>query len=319
MPFFIALAASRTSGTNRIPSRKSTPTIRMPSTRASLRTRSGPQPRERSRFVPSVISSASPSYRSLCICSTSSSSVRLREIQLLVVAHVSASSGSPARVRRWDGRRLMAPWSKSMAVRRSRRVSWSGNGLFRDVERCRMMERARPRKRSPRRPLVSRVQSIERAFTVLTALGAGPLGRDRGRGARGPPQEHRRPAPRGARHGGGGGAGGWRHGLPDRPAAGGPRLGRRPHPQPGRRRTPAPGASWRPPPGRRPASRSRTGSSSTTSTRRPRHTPWGSATGRGRGCRCTPSHPGSCSWPASRRPRWTGSSRPPWSGSSRGR
>ena len=41
MPAFIALAASRTSGTNRIPSRKSMPTMRMPSTSASSSTRVG--------------------------------------------------------------------------------------------------------------------------------------------------------------------------------------------------------------------------------------------------------------------------------------
>ena len=38
MPAFIELAASSTSGTNRIPSRKSMPTIRIPSTRDSVRT-----------------------------------------------------------------------------------------------------------------------------------------------------------------------------------------------------------------------------------------------------------------------------------------
>ena len=38
MPAFIALADSSTSGTNRMPSRKSSPTMRMPSTRASVRT-----------------------------------------------------------------------------------------------------------------------------------------------------------------------------------------------------------------------------------------------------------------------------------------
>ena len=38
MPAFMALAASSTSGTNRMPSRKSMPTIRMPSTSASVST-----------------------------------------------------------------------------------------------------------------------------------------------------------------------------------------------------------------------------------------------------------------------------------------
>ena len=60
MPPFIALAAISTSGTNRMPSRKSTPTMRMPSTRASSSTREGLQPRPRRRFVPSSISSLSP-------------------------------------------------------------------------------------------------------------------------------------------------------------------------------------------------------------------------------------------------------------------
>ena len=38
MPAFMALADSSTSGTNRMPSRKSMPTMRMPSTSASVRT-----------------------------------------------------------------------------------------------------------------------------------------------------------------------------------------------------------------------------------------------------------------------------------------
>ena len=61
MPAFIALAASRTSGTNRMPSRKSIPTILMPPTSASFRTRSGAQPRPSRMFVPSAISGARPS------------------------------------------------------------------------------------------------------------------------------------------------------------------------------------------------------------------------------------------------------------------
>ena len=44
MPPFIAFAASSTSGTNRMPSRKSIPTIRMPSTSASFSTRVGGPP-----------------------------------------------------------------------------------------------------------------------------------------------------------------------------------------------------------------------------------------------------------------------------------
>ena len=61
MPAFIALAASSTSGTNRIPSRKSMPTIRMPSTSASFSTLSAAQSRSSRICVPSAISSASPS------------------------------------------------------------------------------------------------------------------------------------------------------------------------------------------------------------------------------------------------------------------
>ena len=61
MPAFIALAASSTSGTNRMPSRKSMPTMRMPSTSASFSTLSALQPRPSRMFVPSSISAASPS------------------------------------------------------------------------------------------------------------------------------------------------------------------------------------------------------------------------------------------------------------------
>ena len=75
MPAFIALAASRTSGTKRMPSRKSMPTMRMPSTSASLSTRSGAHPRSSRIIVPSWISSFMPSYRSSCIWSVRSSSL----------------------------------------------------------------------------------------------------------------------------------------------------------------------------------------------------------------------------------------------------
>ncbi len=50
MPAFIAFAASSTSGTNRMPSRKSMPTMRMPSTSASFSTLSAGHPRS-SRIV----------------------------------------------------------------------------------------------------------------------------------------------------------------------------------------------------------------------------------------------------------------------------
>ena len=61
MPAFMELAARRTSGTKRMPSRKSMPTIRMPSTRASSSTFWGDQPRSSRIVVPSWISSARPS------------------------------------------------------------------------------------------------------------------------------------------------------------------------------------------------------------------------------------------------------------------
>ena len=60
MPPFIALAASSTSGTNRMPSRKSMPTMRIPSTSASFSTRSGDQPRDSRMFVASMTSSRRP-------------------------------------------------------------------------------------------------------------------------------------------------------------------------------------------------------------------------------------------------------------------
>ena len=86
IPAFIALAERRTSGTNKIPSRKSIPTILMPSTRASLRTAEGSHPRSSRMVVPSTISSPSPSYRSSCIWTTRSSSERS--------ARIISSSGS---------------------------------------------------------------------------------------------------------------------------------------------------------------------------------------------------------------------------------
>ena len=61
IPAFIAFAASSTSGTKRMPSRKSIPTIRIPSTSASFSTLSGAQPRSSRMFVPSAISGARPS------------------------------------------------------------------------------------------------------------------------------------------------------------------------------------------------------------------------------------------------------------------
>ena len=77
IPAFIAFAARSTSGTNKIPSRKSTPTMRIPSTSASCNTLSGPQPRSNKMVVPSTISSPRPSYKSSCICATRSSLERL--------------------------------------------------------------------------------------------------------------------------------------------------------------------------------------------------------------------------------------------------
>src|SRR6202795_4512068 len=76
IPPFIEFAASKTSGTNRMPSRKSMPTMRMPSTRASFSTRSADQPRLRKMRVASSTSVFSPLYRSSWTCSVSSSSLR---------------------------------------------------------------------------------------------------------------------------------------------------------------------------------------------------------------------------------------------------
>ena len=61
IPPFIAFAESRTSGTNKIPSRKSMPTILMPSTSASCKTFVGVQPRSSKIVVPSIISGPRPS------------------------------------------------------------------------------------------------------------------------------------------------------------------------------------------------------------------------------------------------------------------
>src|SRR5882757_8453269 len=76
IPPFIEFAASKTSGTNRMPSRKSMPTMRMPSTRASFSTRSADQPRFRKMRVASSTSVFSPLYKSSWTCSVSSSSLR---------------------------------------------------------------------------------------------------------------------------------------------------------------------------------------------------------------------------------------------------
>ena len=76
MPPFIALAAERTSGTNKMPSAKSRPTMHIASTRLSLRIRFASQPRSSRIYVPSAISGPMPSYRSSFICSTRSSSGR---------------------------------------------------------------------------------------------------------------------------------------------------------------------------------------------------------------------------------------------------
>ena len=77
MPPFIALAASSTSGTNKIPSRKSTPTIRMPSTKASSSTLAADQPRPSKILVASITSLRKPLYRSSWTCSVNSSSLRV--------------------------------------------------------------------------------------------------------------------------------------------------------------------------------------------------------------------------------------------------
>src|SRR5215472_7316952 len=80
MPPFIEFAASSTSGTNRIPSRKSIPTMRMPSTSASFSVLSAFQPRSRNMRVASSTSALSPLYRSSCTCSMSSWSLRSRKL-----------------------------------------------------------------------------------------------------------------------------------------------------------------------------------------------------------------------------------------------
>src|SRR5579859_5433201 len=94
MPPFIELAASNTSGTNRMPSRKSMPTMRMPSTSASFSTRSADQPRFRKMRVASSTSVFNPLYRSSWTCSISSSSLREPKSN-------SASAGSVIDVSMW--------------------------------------------------------------------------------------------------------------------------------------------------------------------------------------------------------------------------
>ncbi len=61
MPAFIEFAASSTSGTKRMPSRKSMPTMRIPSTSALVSTSYGVQPRASRMFTPSTTSSRMPS------------------------------------------------------------------------------------------------------------------------------------------------------------------------------------------------------------------------------------------------------------------
>ena len=113
IPAFIALAASSTSGTNRMPSRKSTPTMRIPSTSASLSVRWGDQPRSSRIRVPWSISSAMPSYRSSCICSTSSSSGRVAR------SRSSSVMGFSSPVGRWH---LDQPWTENELSRLSVRL-----------------------------------------------------------------------------------------------------------------------------------------------------------------------------------------------------
>src|SRR6516162_2560694 len=80
MPPFMAFAASSTSGTKRMPSRKSMPTMRIPSTSASFSVFSAFQPRSRNMCVASSTSTLSPLYRSSCTCSVSSWSLRSRKL-----------------------------------------------------------------------------------------------------------------------------------------------------------------------------------------------------------------------------------------------
>ena len=60
IPPFMAFAANKTSGTNKMPSRKSTPTMRIPSTKASSKTLPAVQPRCKRILVASTTSSRKP-------------------------------------------------------------------------------------------------------------------------------------------------------------------------------------------------------------------------------------------------------------------
>ena len=61
VPEVLMAAAIKTSGTNKIPSRKSMPTIVIPSTSALVKTSYGVQPRPSRILTPSTISSCMPS------------------------------------------------------------------------------------------------------------------------------------------------------------------------------------------------------------------------------------------------------------------
>ncbi len=90
---------------------------------------------------------------------------------------------------------------------------------------------------------MSRVQSIERAFAVLAALGDGPAGRHRYRRPRRPPEVHRRPDAGLARAGGRRGAGARRDALPPWSPARDPGLRPSRRSGPCRDRPPDPGAA----------------------------------------------------------------------------
>ena len=152
---------------------------------------------------------------------------------------------------------------------------------------------------SPTGSGVSRVQSIERAFAVLSRAGRRPDRRDRGRGARRAAEVDRRPDAGDAQPRGRGRAGPGRHALPAGPADRDARRGRRPGSEPRRDGAGRSSRSSRRRPARPPACRSPRASSSTTSTRSGRATRSRSATGRGRACRCTPCRPAWCSWRSS--------------------
>ena len=144
MPAFIALAASRTSGTNRIPSRKSMPTIRMPSTSASSRTRVG-RPAAAEQDVGALDDLGGHAVVEVVVHLLGELVVgQRREIDLRVLV-----LGHPGLL-------------LDRGVPRCGTVPYDGTAWEPESSRA----------EGP----MSRVQSIERAFAVLAALADGPIG-----------------------------------------------------------------------------------------------------------------------------------------------